>query len=309
MILMHKSVLLEESISKLNLNESSIIVDCTLGYAGHSSNILKQIPKGFLYAFDQDDEAIKHSNEKLKGIASNYEIIRSNFVNIKEELNNRNVNKVDGILYDLGVSSPQLDEDYRGFSFHKDAILDMRMDTTKELDAKYVVNNYTEEELIKIFYEYGEEKYARSIAKGIVEYRKNKKIETTLELVEIIKNNVPEKYKRDKHPARKVFQAIRIEVNDEINVFKKSLQDALSLLSLNGRICVITFHSLEDRACKEIFKEAAELDANLKRLPVIPLEYQKDFKIIGTYKPTKAELEENNRARSARLHVIERVKE
>lgn len=309
MILMHKSVLLEESISKLNLNESSIIVDCTLGYAGHSSNILKQIPKGFLYAFDQDDEAIKHSNEKLKGIASNYEIIRSNFVNIKEELNNRNVNKVDGILYDLGVSSPQLDEDYRGFSFHKDAILDMRMDTTKELDAKYVVNNYTEEELTKIFYEYGEEKYARSIAKGIVEYRKNKKIETTLELVEIIKNNVPEKYKRDKHPARKVFQAIRIEVNDEINVFKKSLQDALSLLSLNGRICVITFHSLEDRACKEIFKEAAELDANLKRLPVIPLEYQKDFKIIGTYKPTKAELEENNRARSARLHVIERVKE
>lgn len=309
MILMHKSVLLEESISKLNLNESSIIVDCTLGYAGHSSNILKQIPKGFLYAFDQDDEAIKHSNEKLKGIASNYEIIRSNFVNIKEELNNRNVNKVDGILYDLGVSSPQLDEDYRGFSFHKDAILDMRMDTTKELDAKYVVNNYTEEELTKIFYEYGEEKYARSIAKGIVEYRKNKEIETTLELVEIIKNNVPEKYKRDKHPARKVFQAIRIEVNDEINVFKKSLQDALSLLSLNGRICVITFHSLEDRACKEIFKEAAELDANLKRLPVIPLEYQKDFKIIGTYKPTKAELEENNRARSARLHVIERVKE
>ncbi len=309
MISMHKSVLLEESISKLNLNDSSIIVDCTLGYAGHSSKILKQIPKGFLYAFDQDDEAIKHSSEKLKNISSNYEIIRSNFVNIKEELNNRNVSKVDGILYDLGVSSPQLDEDYRGFSFHKDANLDMRMDTTKELDAKYVVNNYSEEELTKIFYEYGEEKYSRSIAKGIVEYRKNKTIETTLELVEIIKNNVPEKYKREKHPARKVFQAIRIEVNDEINVFKKSLRDALSLLALNGRICVITFHSLEDRVCKEIFKEVSEIDESLKRLPVIPLEYQKDFKIIGTYKPSKEELEENNRSRSARLHVIERVKE
>ena len=306
---MHKSVLLEESISKLNLNESSTIVDCTLGYAGHSSEILKKINKGFLFAFDQDDEAIKESEKKLQSIASNYEIIRSNFVNIKEELNKRNINKVDGILYDLGVSSPQLDEDYRGFSFHKDATLDMRMDTTKELDAKYVVNNYTEEKLIKIFYEYGEEKYAKSIAKGIIEYRKNKRIETTLELVEIIKNNVPEKYKREKHPARKVFQAIRIEVNDEINVFKKSLRDALALLALNGRICVITFHSLEDKACKDIFKEVSEIDETLKKLPIIPVEYQKDFKIIGTYKPTKKELEENNRARSARLHVIERVKE
>ena len=306
---MHKSVLLEESISKLNLNESSIIVDCTLGYAGHSSNILKQIPNGYLYAFDQDDEAIKYAQERLQSISSNYEIIRSNFVNIKEELQKRNVNKVDGILYDLGVSSPQLDEDYRGFSFHKDAALDMRMDTTKKLDAKEVVNNYTEEDLIKIFYEYGEEKYAKSIARGIVEYRKDKSIETTLELVEIIKNNVPLKYKREKHPARKVFQAIRIEVNDEINVFKKSLRDALSLLALNGRICVITFHSLEDRACKEIFKEVSEIDESLKRLPIIPEEYQKDFKIIGTYKPTKKELEDNNRSRSARLHVIERVKE
>lgn len=306
---MHKSVLLEESISKLNLNESSIIVDCTLGYAGHSSGILKKINKGFLFAFDQDDEAIKFSNEKLQSISSNYEIIRSNFVNIKEELNKRNIEKVDGILYDLGVSSPQLDEDYRGFSFHKDAVLDMRMDTTKELDAKYVVNNYSEEELVKIFFEYGEEKYARSIAKGIVNYRKDKQIETTLELVDIIKNNVPLKYQREKHPARKVFQAIRIEVNDEINVFKKSLKDALSLLALNGRICVITFHSLEDKACKDIFKEVSEIDETLKRLPVIPEEYQKDFKIIGTYKPTKKELEDNNRSRSARLHVIERVKE
>lgn len=306
---MHESVLLNESISKLNLNESSIVVDCTLGYAGHSSNILKRINKGFLYAFDQDDEAIKYSSEKLKNISSNFEIIRRNFVNIKEELNKRGISKVDGILYDLGVSSPQLDEDYRGFSFHKDALLDMRMDTTKELTAKKVVNEYSEEDLVEIFYKYGEEKFAKSIARGIVEYRKNKEIETTLELVEIIKNNVPQKYSREKHPARKVFQAIRIEVNDEINVFKSSLKDALELLNVGGRICVITFHSLEDKVCKDIFNEVSKIDENLKNMPIIPEEYQKDFKIIGTCKPSKEELKNNNRARSAKLRVIERVKE
>ena len=306
---MHKSVLLEESISKLKLNDSSIIVDCTLGYAGHSSNILKKIKNGFLYAFDQDDEAINKSNEKLKEIGNNYEIIRSNFVNLKEELNKRNIKKVDGILYDLGVSSPQLDEDYRGFSFHKDAKLDMRMDTNNSLSAYNVVNEYSYDSLVEIFYKYGEEKYAKSIAKGIIEYRNLKKIETTLELVEIIKNNVPLKYKRDKHPARKVFQAIRIEVNHELEVFEKSLKDALELINVGGRICVITFHSLEDKICKDIFNEVSKLDKNIEKLPIIPEEYQKDFKIIGTYKPSKQELVENNRARSAKLRVIERVKE
>lgn len=306
---MHKSVLLEESISKLKLNDSSIIVDCTLGYAGHSSNILKKIKNGFLYAFDQDDEAINKSNEKLKEIGNNYEIIRSNFVNLKEELNKRNIKKVDGILYDLGVSSPQLDEDYRGFSFHKDAKLDMRMDTNNSLSAYNVVNEYDYDSLVEIFYKYGEEKYAKSIAKGIIEYRNLKKIETTLELVEIIKNNVPLKYKRDKHPARKVFQAIRIEVNHELEVFEKSLKDALELINVGGRICVITFHSLEDKICKDIFNEVSKLDKNIEKLPIIPEEYQKDFKIIGTYKPSKQELVENNRARSAKLRVIERVKE
>ena len=301
---MHKSVLLNESVSKLNLKESSIIVDCTLGYAGHSSNILKKIKNGFLYAFDQDDEAINKSNEKLKEIGNNYEIIRSNFVNLKEELNKRNIKKVDGILYDLGVSSPQLDEDYRGFSFHKDAKLDMRMDTNNSLSAYNVVNEYSYDSLVEIFYKYGEEKYAKSIAKGIIEYRNLKKIETTLELVEIIKNNVPLKYKRDKHPARKVFQAIRIEVNHELEVFEKSLKDALELINVGGRICVITFHSLEDKICKDIFNEKHrrfKADKNRK--------YQKDFKIIGTYKPSKQELVENNRARSAKLRVIERLKE
>ena len=203
----HISVLLEESIDNLNLKEDSVIVDCTLGYGGHSSEILKRINKGFLFAFDQDNDAILSSTERLNKIGNNYQIIKSNFVNIKEELKKRDITKVDGILYDLGVSSPQLDEGDRGFSFHQDARLDMRMDKSKDLDAYKVVNTYSYEDLVNIFYKYGEEKYASSIAKGIINSRP---ITTTLELVEVIKNNVPEKYKRDKHPARKVFQAIRI---------------------------------------------------------------------------------------------------
>ena len=257
---MHYSVLLEESIKHLNLKENSVIVDCTLGYAGHSSRVLKEIKKGFLFAFDQDDEAIKYSKEKLDKIASNYEIIRSNFVNLKEELNKRNINEVDGILYDLGVSSPQLDNKERGFSFHADARLDMRMDTKQKLSAYEVVNDYSYDDLVRIFRVYGEEKFATSIAKNIITTRENKPIETTLELAEIIKNSVPEKYRREKHPARKVFQAIRIEVNNELNVFENSLNQALDLVKVGGRICVITFHSLEDRICKDIFKRVSRAD-------------------------------------------------
>ena len=301
---MHKSVLLEECIENLNLKDNSVIVDCTLGYGGHSSEILKRINKGFLFAFDQDSEAILSSTKRLNEVGNNYEIIKSNFVNIKEELNKRNITGVDGILYDLGVSSPQLDEDYRGFSFHQDARLDMRMNQNSNLDAYIVVNTYSYEKLVQIFYKYGEEKYASSIAKGIINARP---ITTTLELVEVIKNNVPEKYKRDKHPARKVFQAIRIEVNDELNVFENSLKDALDLLNIGGRICVITFHSLEDKICKNIFKSVSEVDANLKKLPVIPEEYLPKFKVIKTIEPCKKELEENNRARSAKLRIIERI--
>ena len=305
---MHISVLLNEAVEYLNVKEKSTIVDCTLGYGGHSSKILERIKSGKLYAFDQDDEAINYSKELLSKIGSNYEIIRSNFVNIKEELNKRNIFNVDGILYDLGVSSPQLDEDYRGFSFHKDAKLDMRMDTNKELSAYEVVNNYSELELTKIFREYGEEVYASSIAKGIVNYRKDKKIETTLELVDIIEMNVPFKYKRDHHPARKVFQAIRIEVNDELNVFEKSLKDALDMLNIGGRICVITFHSLEDKICKEIFKDVSSIPNSMKHMPIIPDEYMPKFKVIKTLEPTKEEIELNPRSRSSRLRVIERVK-
>ena len=306
---MHKSVLLNECIKYLNLKDDSIIVDATLGYAGHSSNILKNIPNGYLYAFDQDEEAIKNSFEKLKKISNNYEIISSNFVEMKKELEKRKITKVDGILFDLGVSSPQLDEKERGFSFHEDARLDMRMNQKQKLSAYEVVNEYQLEDLIRIFREYGEEKYATSIAKRIVDVRKSKKIETTLELVDIIKSSVPEKYKREKHPARKVFQAIRIEVNKELDVFSSALNQALELLKVNGRICVITFHSLEDKICKERFKKVSDIKSELKKMPIIPDSYLPQFKIIKTVLPTKEEIENNPRARSAKLRVIERVKE
>jgi 16S rRNA (cytosine1402-N4)-methyltransferase len=303
---MHISVLLEETIKYLNLKEDSVIVDATLGYGGHSGEVLKRIKKGFLFAFDQDSDAISYSDAKLKDIGSNYKIIKSNFVNIKEELNKLNIDKVDGILFDLGVSSPQLDEKDRGFSFHQDSRLDMRMDKSQELDAHYIVNNYSYEQLTNIFYKYGEEKYASSIANKII---KKRPIETTLELVDIIKTSVPEKYKRDKHPARKIFQALRIEVNNELEVFEKALETSLGLLKVNGRVCVITFHSLEDRICKEVFKKHTMVDEMIKNLPIIPEEYEPKFKIIKTIEPTSAEIEINNRARSSKLRVIERIKE
>ena len=303
----HISVLLNESIDNLNIKEDGIYVDCTLGYAGHSSQILKRITRGCLFAFDQDGEAIDYSKKILDQISNNYEIINSNFVNIKEELNKRNVNEVDGILFDLGVSSPQLDEEERGFSFHKDSRLDMRMNQNQELDAKKVVNEYSLEELTKIFFEYGEEKYSKSIASSIVKARSEKTIETTLELAEIIKNNVPEKYRREHHPARKVFQAIRIEVNDELNVLEKALVDGIDMLATGGRMCVITFHSLEDRIVKNTFKKYSEIDKVYKGLPFIPEEYRPKVKIIGKYKPTKEEINSNNRSRSAILRVIEKL--
>ena len=304
---MHISVLLNECIDSLNLKDDSVIVDATLGYGGHSSEILKRIPKGFLYAFDQDEEAINHSRERLSKIASNYEIIYSNFVNMEEELKKRNVDKVDGILFDLGVSSPQLDETERGFSFHSDARLDMRMDKRNKLSAYEVVNDYSYEKLVDIFFRYGEEKYARNIAKKIVEARKEKKIETTLELATIISSSVPAKYKREKNPSRKVFQAIRIEVNDELNVFTKSLNTALHLIDKNGRICVITFHSLEDKICKDIFRENSTVKKELQGLPIIPDEYKPKFRIVDVIEPSAKEVQSNNRSRSAKARIIERI--
>lgn len=306
---MHVSVLLNESIENLNIKEDGIYVDCTLGFAGHSKEILKRIKKGKLFAFDQDGEAINYSKKILDQISGNYEIIKSNFAFIKSELNKRGIEKVDGVLFDLGVSSVQLDEAERGFSFHKDAKLDMRMDTDQSFSAYDVVNDYSKEELETIFFKYGEEKYSRSIASAIVRERENRKIETTLELTEIIRESVPEKYRRTHHPARKVFQAIRIEVNKELDVFTKSLNDAIDMLNPGGRICVITFHSLEDRICKNIFKEKSEMDSVFKGLPDkdIPLEYRPELKLITKVKPSKKELEDNNRSRSSILRVAEKM--
>lgn len=306
---MHVSVLLNESIENLNIKEDGIYVDCTLGFAGHSKEILKKIKKGKLFAFDQDGEAINYSKKILDQISGNYEIIKSNFAFIKSELNKRGIEKVDGVLFDLGVSSVQLDEAERGFSFHKDAKLDMRMDTDQSFSAYDVVNDYSKEELEKIFFNYGEEKYSRSIASAIVRERENKKIETTLELTEIIRESVPEKYRRTHHPARKVFQAIRIEVNKELDVFTKALNDAIDMLNPGGRICVITFHSLEDRICKKIFKEKSEIDSVFKGLPDkdIPLEYRPELKLITKVKPSKKELADNNRSRSSILRIAEKM--
>lgn len=302
---MHISVLLDECINGLNLKEDSFVIDCTLGYGGHSSEILKKIKSGFLFAFDQDKDAIKFANDKLSKVGSNYKIINDNFVNLSKHI----TTKVDGILFDLGVSSPQLDCADRGFSFHQDARLDMRMNRDQELDAYKVVNTYSASELTKILLKYGDEKFAGRIASKIVDCRKNNPIETTLELVEIIKSAVPKKYMREHHPARKTFQAIRIEVNNELIVFEKALRDALKLLKVNGRLCVITFHSLEDRICKNIFNEVTSVDEAFKNMPVIPCEYQAKFKKVKTIEPSSEELNKNSRSRSAKLRIIERIGE
>ena len=307
---MHESVLLNEVVESLNLKDNTIAVDMTLGFAGHSSQILKRIKNGYLFAFDQDEEALAYSKDKLSTIGDNFQIIDSNFVYSKDKLKSLGIEKVDAILYDLGVSSPQLDEDYRGFSYRFDAPLDMRMDKDNKITAKLIVNTYSYEELKRIFKDYGESKFAVSIARNIVKYRETKEINSTLELVDIIKNSVPYKERIKKHPAKQIFQALRIEVNDELNVLKKSLDDSLSMLNVGGRIAVITFHSLEDKIVKRKFKEMCEIDPLSKGLPNVPKDKLKDFKLI-TKKGIKAsceELERNNRAHSATLRVIEKIK-
>lgn len=306
---MHKTVLLNEAIDNLNLKEDGIYVDATLGFGGHSGLILKRVKRGFLFAFDQDDMAINHSEKILSEIGDNFEIIKSNFVNLKKELNLRNINKIDGIVFDLGVSSPQLDIADRGFSYHNDAKLDMRMDTSQSFSAYNVVNEYSYDELVRIIRDYGEEKYASSIAKNIVRKREEKNIETTLELVDIIRESMPVKATMGSHPARKTFQAIRIEVNKELDVLRIALESAIEILKVGGRISIITFHSLEDKIVKEIFKKYSEVDKNLSKLPFIPEEYLPKYKLITNITPSKEELEENNRARSSRLRVIERIKD
>ncbi len=298
----HKSVLLDEVINNLNVSEGGIYIDATVGYAGHSGEVLRKLnKKGFLFAFDQDDDAIRYSNEALSKIGSNFKIIKSNFKDMKNYIDE----KVDGIMFDLGVSSPQLDEAERGFSFHKDAPLDMRMDKSNPLSAKNVVNEYSYEKLVDIFYRYGEEKYAKSIAKAIVD---NRPINTTLELAELIKNNVPISYRNKSHPARKVFQAIRIEVNHELDILEDAIRDAFELLKVGGRLSVITFHSLEDKIVAKVFKELCSDDENARRLPIVPEELKARAKKIIKITPSENELDENNRSRSSKLRVIERIR-
>lgn len=265
--------------------------------------------KGLSIHFDQDSDAIKAAREKLSQIANNFTIIDSNFVNIKTELLKREVTAVDGILYDLGVSSVQLDERERGFSYHGDALLDMRMDKRNKLSAWQVVNQYSYEDLSKILYRYGEEKYASSITRNIIKARQKEPINTTLELVDIIKASLPQRAMRDKHPARKTFQAIRIEVNNELSVIEDSLKEALTMLKPGGRIAVITFHSLEDRIVKVIFKEATTIDPLVKGMPDIPDEYKPKYRLVNTkaISASTEEQESNPRSRSAKLRIIERL--
>ncbi|AVM23704.1 16S rRNA (cytosine(1402)-N(4))-methyltransferase RsmH [Bacillus pumilus] len=306
----HETVLLKETVDGLNVKEDGTYVDCTLGGAGHSSYLLSQLSeKGTLIGFDQDDAALDHAREKLADSKANILFIKSNFRYLKERLNEQGITSVDGVIFDLGVSSPQLDTPERGFSYHHDAPLDMRMDQSAALSAKQVVNEWPFEDLVRIFYKYGEEKFSKQIARKIEQARKQAPIETTSELVDIIKEGIPAPARRTGgHPAKRVFQAIRIAVNDELKVFEEALEQAIELLNPKGRISVITFHSLEDRICKSTFKEMSSLPELPHGLPVIPEGLEPKLKLI-TRKPIVAseqELEHNNRARSAKLRIAEK---
>jgi 16S rRNA (cytosine1402-N4)-methyltransferase len=302
----HIPVLLEEVIEKLNIRDGLTYVDMTLGGAGHSSEILKQIPNGHLYGFDQDEFAISKANEKLASF-SNYTIIQDNFFNAKKRLNEIGINQVDGILFDLGVSSFQFDIPERGFSYKFDNELDMRMNQSSSLTAKEIINTYSYEDLVLILFKYSEEKYARRIVKNIIKVREVKPINTTFELVDVIKKSLPNKVLSKKgHPAKKTFQALRIAVNDELNVFTSALENAIELLAPKGRLAVITFHSLEDRICKQIFRKHSTIDIP-EGVPIIvtekPLLTLINRKVITA---RESELEHNNRAHSAKLRVVEK---
>lgn len=304
--MLHYSVLKKELIAGLNIKDNGIYVDATIGYAGDSKDILKKLKTGYLYGFDQDDNAVNYSNEELKKISNNFKIFKSNFVNMKELLNDNNVKDVDGIIFDLGFSSPQIDDEKRGFSFMHDGPLDMRM-SSEGISAKDIIDRYTEEELTKIFFQYGEEKLSKIIAKKIVS--KKEQINTTLDLVSVIKEAVGANYFYKNHPERKIFQALRIEVNNELKVLESVLPDAINLLKKGGRLCVITFHSLEDRIVKNIFKKYSEVDEIVKGLKDIPEEYKPIIKIINKKPilPSEDEIKENTRSASAKLRIVERI--
>lgn len=307
----HRTVLLTEAVAGLNIKPAGTYVDCTLGGGGHSELILSQLgPTGRLVAIDQDQQALDHASARLAATGKTFDLIRSNFRHIKEVLQKLGIEKVDGIIYDLGISSPQVDEGDRGFSYWQEARLDMRMDDTGTLTAHEIVNQWDEADLAKIIYEYGEERFANRIAKNLVRSRQLGPIDTTTELAELVKESIPAATRRTGgHPARRTFQAIRIAVNDELNAFRDSLVAAIELLNIGGRLSVITFHSLEDRICKEVFQDYASGCICPSDLPVCGCGIEPTIKII-TRKPlvpSAAEIKENPRARSAKLRISERL--
>ncbi len=309
----HKPVLLNEVIDGLNIKKDGIYVDLTLGRAGHSSEILKKLgPKGMLIGLDQDEEAIEASQERLSKISSNFKIVKTNFENIREVLDELNIKEIDGALFDLGVSSPQFDEDYRGFSYRYDAPLDMRMDLNRSLTAKEIVNTYSLNELNRVFKEYGEDRYSYQIAKNIVRKRESKPIETTLELVDIIKASKPKKeLEIIGHPAKQIFQALRIEVNDELNVLNKALEDVIKSLKIGGRVCVISFQSLEDKIVKNLYRKYSVIEGNRINDYIDPKDIKTpDYKEVNkkVIIAGEEELADNHRAKSAKLRILERLK-
>ena len=308
----HVTVMLHETIDMLDVKPDGIYVDATLGGAGHSEYLLSKLSeKGHLYAFDQDQNAIDNAQKRLapyieKGMVT---FIKDNFRHLQARLQEAGVQEIDGICYDLGVSSPQLDQRERGFSYKKDAPLDMRMNQEASLTAYEVVNRYDYHDLVRIFFKYGEDKFSKQIARKIEQARQVKPIETTTELAEIIKSAKPTKeLKKKGHPAKQIFQAIRIEVNDELGAADESIQQAMDMLALEGRISVITFHSLEDRLTKQLFKEASTVEVP-KGLPFIPDELKPKMELVSRKPilPSKEELEANNRSHSAKLRVARKI--
>lgn len=310
----HTTVLLHETVDGLAIKPDGVYVDCTLGGAGHSEYLLRQLNNdGHLYAFDQDQKAIENAKIRLAEYVAKKQVtfVKANFRELTAELKRFGVTEVDGILYDLGVSSPQLDEAERGFSYHQDAPLDMRMDQDASFSAYQVVNEYSYHELVKIFFRYGEEKFSKQIARLIERRREVKPIETTGELVDLIKEAIPAPARRKGgHPAKRVFQAIRIAVNDELGAIESSLEQAIDMLAIGGRVSVITFHSLEDRIVKTIFKEFSAPKDMPPGLPMVPEDFQPILKLVNRKPiiPSEEELQDNNRARSAKLRIAEKMK-
>jgi len=308
----HYSVLRNETIKGLNINPNGTYVDCTVGAGGHSKQIAEGLIDGKLIAFDQDMDALQAAEERLRPYKNQMMFIHSNFSQLEPKLVEYGIEEVDGVLFDLGVSSPQLDRGERGFSYHQDATLDMRMDQTQRLTAHKIVNEWSYNDLVSIFFKYGEEKFSKQIARKIEAHRAYEPIETTHQLVDIIKEAIPAPARRKGgHPGKRIFQAIRIAVNDELNVFNDALHQAARKLSMGGRLVVITFHSLEDRICKQAFKKWSTPKEVPRNLPIMPKDHEAPFKLI-TRKPiiaTEEELSENRRSRSAKLRIVEKKKE